>query len=83
MNDSKCVELLNFKVFVYYFSLCIISGCLFCDSIFSNLVQTKQVRTALKRLPTNRGRGRGKSRGRGRGRRMPKDKMSQLAAYFV
>ena len=43
----------------------------------------KQARVALKRIPTNKGSGRGRSRGRGRGRRLPKDKMSQLAAYFV
>jgi len=59
------------------------SGCIFCDSVFSDLVQIKQARVALNRKPVSRGQGRGRSRGRGRGRRPPKDKMSQLANYFV
>nr|CAB3267171.1 DNA topoisomerase 3-beta-1 [Phallusia mammillata] len=57
------------------------TGCVFCDDVFSNLIKLKQARLTVKRPPSNRGRGRGRSRGRGR--KAPKDKMSQLAAYFV
>ncbi|XP_076801869.1 DNA topoisomerase 3-beta-1-like [Clavelina lepadiformis] len=58
------------------------TGCVFCDPIFSGLIKLKQARLTVKRKPfSTRGRGRGRSRGRGK--RVPKDKMSQLAAYFV
>ncbi|XP_035514774.1 LOW QUALITY PROTEIN: DNA topoisomerase 3-beta-1 [Morone saxatilis] len=59
------------------------TGCVFCDSIFQDLVE-------LKHATMRHGRGGGArrgGRGRGRGRRgnpkKPKDKMAALAAYFV
>lgn len=55
-------------------------GCIFCSSDFSGLVE-KRFASAARRGRGVRARGRG--RGRGRGRRGPKDKMAQLAAYFV
>ena len=55
-------------------------GCVFCSSDFSGLVE-KRFASAARRGRGGRSRGRG--RGRGRGRRGPKDKMAQLAAYFV
>lgn len=60
------------------------SGCVFCDSIFKNLVEKHHAIIRRKRPGGGRGRGRGgRGRGRGRGRPKPKDKMAQLAAYFV
>lgn len=61
------------------------TGCIFCDSKFSSLVDQQQ---AMKSRMALRGRGHGRARGRGsksrgRGRSKPKDKMAQLAAYFV
>ncbi len=60
-------------------------GCMFCDPIFKALVEMKHA--SARRNPRGRsgGRGRGgRGRGRGgRGRGKPKDKMAQLAAYFV
>jgi len=63
-------------------------GCIFCDPELSSLVE-KQHAVFMRRRPgggggpAGRGRGRGRG-GRGRGgRKVPKDKMSQLAAYFV
>lgn len=60
-------------------------GCLFCDPLLAPLVKMSH---AASRHPMYRGgrgrggrRGRGSRRGKGRGR--PKDKMSQLASYFV
>ncbi|EDO44262.1 predicted protein [Nematostella vectensis] len=61
-------------------------GCPFCDPILVPLVRLQH---AASRHPMYRGgrgrggRGRGGRRRRGRGRGQPKDKMSQLAAYFV
>ena len=63
------------------------SGCMFCDPIFSPLVEVKHASARRNRAPRGRGGGRGRGgRGRGRGgkgRGKPKDKMAQLAAYFV
>ena len=63
------------------------SGCMFCDPIFSSLVEVKHASARRNRAPRGRGGGRGRGgRGRGRGgkgRGKPKDKMAQLAAYFV
>lgn len=61
------------------------TGCVFCDTIFQDLVELKH---ATMRHPMHRGgQGRKQGRGRGRGRRgnpkKPKDKMAALAAYFV
>jgi DNA topoisomerase-3 len=62
------------------------TGCIFCDPILRPLVEMKYAKHAR---PVNirRGGGPGRpGRGRGRGGRgppKPKDKMSQLAAYFV
>lgn len=60
-------------------------GCLFCDPLLAPLVKMSH---AASKHPMYRGgrgrggrRGRGSRRGKGRGR--PKDKMSQLASYFV
>ena len=65
------------------------SGCIFCDQELSMLVEKHHAVMMRRRAqPGSRGRGRGRGgRGRGRGgrggRKAPKDKMSQLAAYFV
>lgn len=60
------------------------SGCVFCDSIFKNLVEKHHAIIRRRGPGGGRGRGRGgRGRGRGRGRPKPKDKMAQLAAYFV
>ncbi|XP_061784948.1 DNA topoisomerase 3-beta-1 isoform X2 [Nerophis lumbriciformis] len=60
------------------------TGCIFCDPIFQDLVEIKH---ATMRHPMHRGKGARRGRGRGRGRRgpprKPKDKMDELAAYFV
>ena len=63
-------------------------GCIFCDNELSQLVEKQHAVFMRKRNTAGRGRGaRGRGRGgrggRGRGRKAPKDKMSQLAAYFV
>ncbi|EMP40271.1 DNA topoisomerase 3-beta-1 [Chelonia mydas] len=65
------------------------SGCVFCDPVFQDLVELKHAAT---RHPMHRG-GQGKRQGRGRGKgrrpggrpnpKRPKDKMADLAAYFV
>lgn len=63
-------------------------GCIFCDPLLLPLMSTQH---AASKHPMfrggrgrgGRGRGRGRGRRRGRGRSEPKDKMSQLAAYFV
>lgn len=59
-------------------------GCVFCNTDFSRLVD--RPKTAVNSRPPRPFRG-GKTGGRGRGRggraRQPKDKMAQLAAYFV
>ena len=65
-------------------------GCIFCDQELSQLVE-KHHAVLMKRRAQGGSRGRGGGRGRGRGRggrggrgsKAPKDKMSQLAAYFV
>ena len=58
-------------------------GCIYCDPDLNALVEKSQAVMMRARRGGGRGRGRG-GRGRGgRGRRAPKDKMSQLAAYFV
>ncbi len=71
-------------------------GCIFCDSALSSLVE-KQHAVFMRRRNQGQtggggsaaagGRGRGRGRGRrgrgGGGAKAPKDKMSQLAAYFV
>lgn len=59
------------------------SGCIFCSEHFSKLVEKR--RAAANNRPPRPFRG-GKTAGRGRGRpnkKPPKDKMAQLAAYFV
>lgn len=56
------------------------TGCVFCSSQFSSLVEKHR---AVASRPAGAGRGRG-GRGKSRGKpRPPKDKMAQLAAYFV
>lgn len=65
-------------------------GCVFCSASFVPLVEKhRAVATRPVRGSGGRGRGRGRG-GRGRGSaattgrpRAPKDKMAQLAAYFV
>lgn len=71
------------------------TGCLFCNSAFIPLVEKhRAVSTRPVQVSSRGGRGgrggatvavstRGGSAGRGRGGRAPKDKMAQLAAYFV
>ncbi|XP_026275086.1 DNA topoisomerase 3-beta-1 [Frankliniella occidentalis] len=58
------------------------TGCIFCSSFFVPLVEKHR---AVQRPMSNRApRGRGGGRGRGKAKaRPPKDKMAQLAAYFV
>ncbi|XP_014227771.1 DNA topoisomerase 3-beta-1 [Trichogramma pretiosum] len=56
------------------------TGCVFCTPAFTALVE-KHRAVASKPVAT-RGRGHGKGRSRGKPR-PPKDKMAQLAAYFV
>lgn len=56
------------------------SGCVFCTPVFAALVE-KHRAVASKPVVT-RGRGHTKSRNRGKPK-PPKDKMAQLAAYFV
>ena len=61
------------------------SGCIFCDDIFSKLVSVKRATKAKnvkQATRSKRGRG-GRGRGRGRGGKVPQDKMSRLANYFV
>lgn len=60
-------------------------GCIFCSEHFSKLVEKR--RAAVNTRPSRPFRG-GKTAGRGRGggrpnKKPPKDKMAQLAAYFV
>ncbi|KAK3593899.1 hypothetical protein CHS0354_011502 [Potamilus streckersoni] len=62
------------------------TGCVFCDPVFKSLVEKYHARMKVGRGGRSRGGGRGRGRGgrsRGRGRGRPKDKMAQLAAYFV
>lgn len=66
------------------------TGCIFCDQELSQLVEKHHAVMMKRRAQPGGGRGRGRGRGggrggrgRGRGRKAPKDKMSQLAAYFV
>ncbi|XP_046748584.1 DNA topoisomerase 3-beta-1 [Diprion similis] len=57
-----------------------LTGCVFCTPAFVALVEKHR---AVASRPVT-GRSRGHSRGRGRGKpRPPKDRMAQLAAYFV
>lgn len=62
-------------------------GCIFCDAIFSKLVSVRsatRARTAAQAGKSRRGRGRGRGGARGGGRgKPPRDKMSNLANYFV
>ncbi|XP_011298257.1 DNA topoisomerase 3-beta-1 [Fopius arisanus] len=55
------------------------TGCVFCTPEFGPLVE-KHRAVASKPVMT---RGRGHAKGRSRGKPRPKDKMAQLAAYFV
>ncbi|ESO91570.1 hypothetical protein LOTGIDRAFT_217319 [Lottia gigantea] len=56
------------------------TGCVFCDPVLKPLVEKHHATSFFQ----NRGGRGGGARGRGgRGRGKPKDKMSQLAAYFV
>lgn len=59
------------------------TGCIFCSESFSKLVEKHK---AVANRPVGRPNKPGGKGGRGRGRgkpRQPKDKMAQLAAYFV
>ena len=66
-------------------------GCIFCDQELSQLVEKHHAVFMRKRNQNLQGKGRGGRGGRGggrggrggKGRKAPKDKMSQLAAYFV
>lgn len=55
------------------------SGCIFCSEYFSKLVEKHK---AIFKPRSNRPMGKGRGKGRGKPRQ-PKDKMAQLAAYFV
>lgn len=57
------------------------TGCIFCSPEFTSLVEKHRV-IAVTAQPTTRGRGRGGKSNRGRPKQ-PKDKMAQLASYFV
>ena len=58
-------------------------GCIYCDPDLNHLIEKSQAVLMKNRRGGGRGRG-GRGRGRGgRGRKAPKDKMSQLANYFV
>ena len=58
------------------------TGCIFCSPEFTPLVEKDRAiaHRSIKNTRPTRGRGKGKTRGRPR---PPKDKMAQLAAYFV
>ncbi|XP_073954639.1 DNA topoisomerase 3-beta [Choristoneura fumiferana] len=56
------------------------TGCLYCEPAFS--AQLEKHRAVAARAPASRGRG-GRSRGNKHRNKQPKDKMAQLAAYFV
>ncbi|KAH6923707.1 hypothetical protein HPB50_005177 [Hyalomma asiaticum] len=60
-------------------------GCIFCDVTLSGLVERHQALKPRNNYRRTAGANAGGGRGRGRGRRRgkPKDKMAQLAAYFV
>ncbi|KAJ3659335.1 hypothetical protein Zmor_011025 [Zophobas morio] len=56
-------------------------GCVFCTTEFGKLVD--KPKTAVNVRPRQFRGGKAPNRGRGRSRAKPKDKMAQLAAYFV
>lgn len=57
------------------------TGCVFCSDFFAKLVERKK---AVNSIRPRQFRGKLAARGRGRaGKKQPKDKMAQLAAYFV
>lgn len=58
-------------------------GCVFCTNDFTKLVDRPKVAVVSKPRPFRGGRVGGRGRGRGGRGRQPKDKMAQLAAYFV
>ena len=62
-----------------------VEGCIYCNLELNSLVEKSHAVLLKARRGGGGGRGgRGRGRGgRGRGRKAPKDKMSQLAAYFV
>lgn len=55
-------------------------GCVFCSEHFSKLVEKRRASATSRPPRPFRG---GRIAGRGRGKKPPKDKMAQLAAYFV
>ena len=61
------------------------TGCIFCDPVLQPLVEMKLAKNSRPfRNSAMGGGGRGgRGRGRGRGRGKPRDKMAQLASYFV
>ena len=67
------------QIFIYF------PGCIYCNPELNALVEKSHAVMLRRRPAGGRGRGRGRG-GRGRGgggRKAPKDKMAQLAAYFV
>jgi DNA topoisomerase-3 len=65
-------------------------GCIYCDAELSQLVEKHHAVLMKRRVNHQGGGGRGAARGGrggrgrgGRGGKAPKDKMAQLAAYFV
>lgn len=65
------------------------TGCIFCSQDFTHLVEKHRAISTRPAQVNIRGRGNNNSTGRGKGRstrgrpKQPKDKMAQLAAYFV
>lgn len=58
------------------------NGCVFCSAHFAKLVDKHKASISRPARPFRGGKGGGRGRGRPRGKQ-PKDKMAQLAAYFV
>ncbi|KAJ8949800.1 hypothetical protein NQ318_000498 [Aromia moschata] len=58
-------------------------GCVFCNNHFSRLVDRPKAAVTSRPRPYRGGKVTGRGRGRGGRGRQPKDKMAQLAAYFV
>lgn len=58
------------------------TGCVFCSEDFAKLVERRKASNFVKPRAFRGGRPAGRGRGRPN-KRQPKDKMAQLAAYFV
>lgn len=58
------------------------TGCLFCCDEFSYLVEKFRAQASKPVFNNRQGRGKAKHKGKGKPK-PPKDKMAQLASYFV